>query len=67
LWRAEADPTQIELVLLNSAINARDAMSEGGSLNVETSNVRTELPDRPNIRRPENSSTSQSRIPERHP
>ena len=47
LRRAMVDPTQIELVLLNLAINARDAMEGGGALSVETKNVRLGKPQRP--------------------
>jgi PAS domain S-box-containing protein len=40
LMSIKADPGQIEQVVVNLAVNSRDAMPEGGTLSIETSNIR---------------------------
>ncbi len=39
LWNIKSDPTQLEQVIINLAINSRDAMPDGGQLTIDTSNA----------------------------
>ncbi len=44
IWHALVDPTQIEMIILNLAINARDAMADSGRLTLGTRNVVIDQP-----------------------
>ena len=45
VWPVFADPAQIESILLNLAINSRDAMPDGGTLIIECSHIQHDNPD----------------------
>ena len=47
LWHLKADPAQLDLVLMNLAVNAQEAMRDGGTLTIATTNVAVDDDDAP--------------------
>ncbi|MCE2965741.1 MAG: ATP-binding protein [Alphaproteobacteria bacterium] len=44
IWRVKVDPTQLDQVIMNLAVNARDAMTKGGILKIRTDNFTLNSP-----------------------
>ena len=42
LWKLKVDPAQVDQIVMNLVVNARDAMPTGGTLSIETSNIRAD-------------------------